>query len=333
MKKNVFLVLLGVALIWSNKTYAQQLPQYSQYMRNQYMVNPAAAGLYNFLDVTLSGRWQWLGFKNSPMTTYLAATTPIGHKPAKFNPSLRISDASFNVSSGGVARNPEITTGKLKHAIGGQMVADQYGAFRKMHFAGTYAIHVPVFRGYNLSFGMKAGLANNAFLRDRVSLLNPNDQTFTDYTATGNNLYFLDLGAGVYLYSQRLFVGISTDQITRDFVKFGDGQSLEFDQHMHFFGIAGYKINIAEELTITPAVLAKFMRPAPVSVELTMKLEYKEWIWGGISFRNADALIAMFGMNINHNLKFGYSYDLGISGLRSYNAGGHELILGLMLGR
>lgn len=331
MKK--LIIIASIAFVSVAGLKAQQLPQYSQYMRNQYMVNPAAAGLYNFVDVTMSGRWQWVGFNNSPMTTYLAVTSPIAHKPAKFNPSLRISDASFNVNAGGPPRNPEITTGKLKHAVGGQLVADQYGAFRKMHVAGTYAIHIPVFRGHNLSFGLKAGLANNAFLRDRVTLLNPVDQTYNEFVGTGNNLYFLDLGAGVFLYSQRLFVGVSTDQLTKDFVKFGDGQSLEFDQHMHFFGIAGYKINITEDITITPAVLAKFMKPAPVSVELTAKLEYKEWIWGGISFRNADALIAMFGMNIHHNFKFGYSYDLGISGLRSYNAGGHELILGVMLGR
>jgi hypothetical protein len=66
MKKIIGLVVCLAAM----NSYAQQVPQYSQYLRNQFMVNPGAAGVYDFTDVTVSGRMQWLGFANAPMTSY-----------------------------------------------------------------------------------------------------------------------------------------------------------------------------------------------------------------------------------------------------------------------
>ena len=71
--------LLTVCLITAvSMSYAQQNPQYSQYLRNQFMINPAAAGVYDFVDITMSGRWQWLGFDDSPRTAYLSGTFVLG---------------------------------------------------------------------------------------------------------------------------------------------------------------------------------------------------------------------------------------------------------------
>ena len=135
---------------------SQQMPQYSQYLRNQFMVNPAAAGVYDFADFTVSGRWQWVGFENSPKTAYASGTFVLGKKRTEvYNPGLRTSMGPF--------RNPEIKTGTLKHAFGGQMVADQYGAFQRLNAAVTYALHIPLSQKVNLAFGTKVGLSNNTF--------------------------------------------------------------------------------------------------------------------------------------------------------------------------
>ena len=138
MKNSIFILLLFVGSF----VHAQQVPQYSQYQRNQFMVNPAAAGVYDFVDVTLSGRWQWLGVADAPRTSYLAFSVPVRFKPKFYNPGIR--------TSSGIVENPEIKTGKLKHTFGGQLLADQYGAFRKMAFSGTYAIHIPMTKKINL---------------------------------------------------------------------------------------------------------------------------------------------------------------------------------------
>lgn len=325
-------ILVIISLVLAGGANSQQMPQYSQYLRNQYMVNPGAAGVYDFVDVTIGGRWQWVGFGDEPRTAYLSVTSPLTRNPRpKYNPALRISN--------GPVRNPEIKTGKFKHAVGGQLMADQYGAFRKLQLSGTYAIHMPVSKKMNLSFGTRIGLSNNTFLRDKAQVLNMVDQTqtYTDdtyntFAADQTSKYILDIGAGLYLYSKNLFVGIAADQLTKDMVEFGSG-SANFNNQMHFVGTAGYKIPLNENLSLTPAVLAKMMSPAPLSIEGSLQLEYKEWLWAGVSYRHKDAVIGMLGLNISERFKFGYSYDFSLSRFKDFSGGGHEIVLGLMLGR
>jgi type IX secretion system PorP/SprF family membrane protein len=310
---------------------AQQIPQYSQFQRNQFMINPAAAGVYDFVDVTLGGRWQWLGVADAPKTSYLAVSVPLNFKPKYYNPGIR-------TSSGPIA-NPDIKTGKLKHTIGAQVLADQYGAFRKLSFSGTYALHLPISKKLNLSFGIKAGLSNNAFLADKAQVLNVinsslayTDATYNSYLSNQSNRNIMEIGSGLYLYGKRFFAGISADQLTRDLVQFGNGTA-NFNPQMHYNVVAGYKIKTGENLTLTPSVLLKYMHPAPVSIDVNMQVEYKEWLWFGLGYRHTDAVIGMLGMNISNRFKFGYSYDFSLSKFNNYTSGGHELTLGLMLGR
>lgn len=330
MKKLSLLLLLAV----SGSVCAQQTPQYSQYLRNQYMVNPAAAGVYDFLDLTLSGRWQWVGFDDGPRTAYLSGSSVLGqNKRVPYNPAFRVSQ--------GPVRNPEIKTGKLKHAIGGQLIADQYGAFRRLNVSGTYALHLPVAKNYNLSFGTKIGLSNNSFLQEKAVVLNEmdpyssyngGDAEYDDFIKNQSNKYILDIGAGLYLYSKKLFFGISADHLSKDFVEFGTGTA-NFNTQMHFNITGGVKIAITEDIVLIPALLAKYMSPAPVSVEGTLLVEYKEWLWAGASYRHSDAMVGMFGLNISERFKFGYAYDFSLSRFNDVSSGGHEIVLGLMIGR
>lgn len=327
-------ILVHIVIILTKASFAQQVPQYSQYLHNQFMVNPGAAGVYDFTDITMSGRWQWVGFgdNNEPRTAYASVSTILGNKQKpKYNPAFRVSN--------GIVRNPEINTGKLKHGIGGQFVADQYGAFRRLNVAGSYAIHLPVTEKYNLSFGTRLGLSNNTFLAERAVVLNTLDpfQTYAggdaEYDAfiqNQGNKFIMDIGAGLYFYSDRMFIGLSADHLTKDFVEFGSGTA-NFNTQIHFNITGGVKIPVNEDFTIMPAVLVKNMRPAPFSIEGTLMAEYKEWMWIGMSFRNRDAVVGMFGMNISERWKLGYSYDFSISRMNQVSSGGHELVLGIML--
>lgn len=317
--------LIFFLLIFS-QLKAQQMPQYSQYLRNQYMINPGAAGVYDFVDVTVAGRLQWAGFSDAPKTTYASVTSVLGSKnKSRFNPGLHMSS--------GIIKNPEILTGKLKHAIGGQLIADQYGAFRKLQLTGTYAIHLPITKDYNLSFGTKIGLGNNTFLQDRAVVANATtivDNTYTEFTNNQGNVNILNLGAGFYFYSKTLFLGIAADQLTRNLVKFGSGTA-NFDPKIHMNVTGGIKLPLNENLTITPAFLLKYMNPTKPSIEGTVQLEYKEWLWTAFSFRHKDALVGMVGMNLSQKFKVGYSFDFSVSQFRTYSSGGHELVLGIML--
>lgn len=323
-------------------SFGQQLPQYSQYFRNQIMVNPGAVGAYDFLDITVGGRYQWLGFQNdvqgnvAPKTAYLYGANVLRHEKVRYNPALRISN--------GPIRNPKVGTGKLKHAVGAQVVIDEYGAFQNLQFAGMYAIHVPLSREVNMSFGAKLGLSNHSFLQERAQVLSDmtgglSDQTYANFIANGASRMFMDIGAGFHIYSNDFFFGVSADQLTTDLVSIGSG-STNFNPRMHFQVMGGYKIPMGDDWTVMPAVLAKFMLPSPLSLDGNLQFEYKEWLWFGAGYRynasnagtSANALAVMLGANISQRFKIGYSYDYSLGGFQSYaTGGGHELMLGFMI--
>ena len=327
-------ILIVLALSISGVSFSQQLPQYSQYMRNQFMVNPGAAGIYDFYDIAIGGRYQWTGFGDgAPKTYYAYGSTTLPFTKVRYNPSLR--------TSNGPIKNPEIKTGKLKHAVGAQIVSDEYGAFRKLSFAGTYAIHLPVSKTHTISFGTKVGLSNNTFLQDRAVILGQmegytgpsvNDPEYDDFISNQSSLNFIDVGVGLYFYSKEMFVGVSADQLTQDMVSFGSGTA-NFDPNMHIMATAGYKIPVSDNLTLMPAFLMKYMSPAPLSIEGSIQVEYKEWLRIGASYRHTDAIVILLGGNINEKFRFGYSFDYSLSKFNKYTNGGHEIVLGFMLGR
>jgi type IX secretion system PorP/SprF family membrane protein len=323
-------LLILFTCIWVVNVQAQQIPQYSQFSRNQFMANPAAAGVYDFIDVTVSGRWQWVGVADAPRTSYLAFSVPLKFKPVAYNPGIR--------TSNGPVQHPEIKTGKLKHTVGGQLVADQYGAFTKFSFSGTYALHLPMTKKINLAFGLKAGISNNSFNSDKaqvLSIINPTlpyDNTYATFSANNANKNIMDLHSGLYLYGKRFYLGVAGDQLTRDLVEFGTA-SANFNPQMHFNLMGGYTIPINESLALTPSFMAKYMSPAPVSIDFNVIADYNKMLWFGIGYRHMDALIGLVGMNLSNKFKLGYSYDFSISKFNNYSSGGHELTLGIMLGR
>lgn len=317
------LIFIGVI---SSVVNAQQIPQYSQYMKNPYLVNPGAAGQQNYIDVTAGGRLQWLGFSNAPATMYVFASSVLGPKRSKYNPSVKVNY--------GAVRNPQaIYNAQRKHALGGSMIVDQYGAFQYIKATATYAFHLPVTDKMYLSFGANLGFSNRSFLKSRAQTLSSmtgvgSDVSYDTYASQGD-LNMLDIGVGLYLYSNNLYVGITGDQLTKDFIRFGNGSNI--DPRMHFNLVAGYKFALSNSMTLTPSVLAKYIKPSPLSIEGSLMFEWNERVWYGASYRYQDAVVAFVGMNITSRLKFGYSFDFSTSRFNKHSFGGHELNIGLML--
>ncbi len=313
---------------------AQQVPQYSQFIQNQYMVNPAATGVYDFMNVSLGGRLQWAGLENAPKTSYLYFAAPAD----KFrNGSMKRTYGIIRRGNKSV-KHPTMRYGKVVNAFGGNFVADQYGPFRQIKLMGTYALHLPITRDYNLSFGTSLGLSNRAFIPENAQVLSVLtntgvfDQTYDAYVAGQGAQNTLEVEAGMYFYGQGAFLGVSMNQLSKDFVQFGN-RDFNFDPRMHLFVSGGYEFNVNRQVTITPAFLVKYVRRAPVSFEIAGQVEYLQRYWGGLSYRYNDAVVANLGMYVSDVFKIGYSFDLPITPIRNYSAGSHELVLTFMLGR
>ena len=312
--------------------YGQQLPQYTQFQKNPYLVNPAATGAHDMFNMSLGGRLQWVGLSNAPSTSYLYLSTPA----SKFR------SAFMNRTYGKVTRNtksvkhPKMRIGGLVHGFGGQLLVDQFGAFRTLKFAGSYAVHLPINRTYTLSFGTNAGLSSHTFLTDKAQVLSNltatgvNDLVYNAQANTGAQ-YVMDIDAGMYFYGNGFYTGFAATNLTRNLVRFGN-LNTNFAPVMHFFGTLGYRFIVNNRMDVTPGLLVKYVRNAPVSVEANVLLDFNDVFWIGITYRHLDAVAFLAGTTINEKFRIGYSFDLSISRLIKYNSGGHELVLSYIFG-
>ena len=77
MKKNFIIILV----CFSALTKAQQLPMYSQYITNDFVLNPAIAGSKPYFPLQINSRTQWPGLgKIAPKTNTLSFHMPIAYE-------------------------------------------------------------------------------------------------------------------------------------------------------------------------------------------------------------------------------------------------------------
>ena len=78
MKK--FKLLIGIFVLISSisTVFAQQDPQYTQYMYSMNILNPAYAGSRGVTSIGLLGRTQWVGVDGAPQTATLSINGPVG---------------------------------------------------------------------------------------------------------------------------------------------------------------------------------------------------------------------------------------------------------------
>src|SRR6201986_23918 len=76
MRRNLLLLLAFT--FCAGYVTAQQRPQYTQYVFNNYLLNPALSGIENYTDVKAGYRSQWTGLQGAPVTSYLTVNAPLG---------------------------------------------------------------------------------------------------------------------------------------------------------------------------------------------------------------------------------------------------------------
>lgn len=325
--------LVMVSLMTASVAFGQQIPQYSQYINNQYVVNPAAAGSQDYIALNLAGRLQYAGFENGPKTSYLYFASPASKlKSGNINRTFgRVRKSNRSVA------HPRMRISSSIHAFGAQLLADQYGPFRTFQLKGTYAYHLALNRDYRLSFGANLGISSRSFLKDRAQVLSAmtdmgyTDQTYANYTSNQAAQYTMDLDAGMYFYGKGAFAGLSVSQLTGDLVKFGNRMP-NYAPKMHYMLTGGYQFRLNNAYTLTAATLMKYVYNAPFSAEVGLQTNYKEIFWFGAAFRIKDAVILGLGVEVSQKLRIGYSFDLPVTKMINYSAGGHELTIGLKFG-
>ncbi len=296
--KRVFTILISGLTTFS---YAQQLPQYSQWMFNQYQFNPAYAGTTPTWEAVSLYRYQWLGITDGPRTFTASVQGPLS---------------------------------KENMAVGGHVYTDITGPTRRVGFLASYAYHARLSENIKLSFGVAFGFNQWILDADKVTTYHPGDFYFSNGLLRS---YDPDAQFGLYLYHPDWFFGVSLGQLLHNNLTFTTGLNTPqtwsgsyMEDHFYFTG--GYTFRIGESWQIQPSALLKTGWPAPVKLDINLKTMYKETIWVGAGFRSQDAWSVMAGFKYKNMLSIGYSYDITHTDLRNYSTGSHEIMMGFTFG-
>ena len=312
--------------------YGQQPFRFSQYFQNAVTVNPAVAGIEDFMDLKIGYRQQWTGLDLSPQTFYLSAHAPLSPKPSEFvyrNNALRISDpgAFDQLEMRGAIDN----SSNVRHGIGGYIFNDQQGIFQQTSAFATYAAHLRVSPRTRLSVGLAAGLNNNTIDTDGITVSNPSgDQTFNRILNQSGGNASIDLNAGLLLYAENYYVGYSADRILRNPITTAT-DSTDQRLNVYHYGLLGFRVYLNSSLLLLPGVFVGTSQGLPATYDVNVRLRYQDVVWVGASYRSSGTVAGMLGLNVNNRFNVNYAYDYGVSNVRDFRSGTHEIVLGFTL--
>ena len=269
-------------------TFAQQDAQFTQYMYNTININPAYAGSRGVLSIFALHRTQWVGLDGAPVTNTVSVNTPL------------------NANNLG---------------LGVSLVNDKIGPTHENTLSADLSYTVPTSETFKLSFGIKA--TANLFDLD-VSRLNPadDDPSLHDYS----NKFTPNIGAGVYLHSDKAYVGFSVPNFIES-KRYDDNEVAIFKEKINYYLIAGYVFDLNNDIKFKPAVLTKIVAGAPLQVDVSANFMFIDKFVVGAAYRWSAALSAMVGFQVSEGLYIGYGYDHETTNLNHYNSGSHEIFL------
>lgn len=329
MKKQHLLFLLLTIIGYG--AVAQQRPHYTQYLLNNYILNPALSGIENYTDIKLSIRDQWVGLNGAPRTMYFSIQKPIGKEDYKS------SSTGFDVpgeNPRGTAYWSNYTASDPHHGVGMIMMNDRTGNLSRFTIDFTYAYHMGLSPTVNLAAGVSAGVSQMSYDRSKATPDDPNDPALGNANILVNK-FRPDINAGLWLYSSNSFIGIAAQQIVPQ--KFAVGDDAIYTQGKlipHLFATAGYRFLLTEDINAIPSIMTKYVvgAPTPLQFDLNAKFQYQDMLWVGGGYRIKDGYNALLGVNIAHKFNVSYSYDFTITPINTASHGTHELMLGFILG-
>ena len=328
------IVIILLSLFIHKMATCQAKPSYTQYVLNNYILNPAVTGIENYTDVKLSSRNQWTGINGAPVTSYFSIHAPLGKK------DLRTSATSFAVPG----NNPrgqqyweDYTAPEPHHGIGMIALNDKAGYINRWSLFASYAYHLPLGIKTTLSAGFNAGVTSVNLDRSKIDFasLDPSDPA-VGYSNGELKKIKPEAGAGLWLYSRDYFVGLAVQNIVAGKVNFGRNNDNATFYSPNYFLTAGYRFLLNDDLNLLPSVMVQYWQPQLLGIHANAKLQYQDKLWVGGSYRYGDFIsgyAGMAGINVSNTFNVSYAYEVATSSrLRAYTNNTHEIMIGFILG-
>jgi type IX secretion system PorP/SprF family membrane protein len=329
MKKLLF-ILISVCV--AEYGFAQAKPAYNQYVMNNFILNPAMAGIENYVDVKVSNRTQWTGIAGAPNTTYISLHGPIGKS------DYRTSATSFDVPGvnprGSYYWDEYSSKADPHHGVGFTAMVDKAGYINRWSIGTSYAYHRPISKKTTIALGFTAAL-NGINVDAAKATFSDGQPDLAFALATGQiRRKFLEFGGGLWVYSHRAFGGVSILNIVPGKKnKFTDAANYGTFYTPNFFATVGYRFPMGDDFSFIPSVSAQYWEPQLFGAHANAKVQYLDKAWIGGSYRYSDFLggySAMAGFYVSSVFNVSYSYEVATNTrLRTYTNNTHEIMVGL----
>jgi len=299
--------ILIIAICFGGMLKAQQLPQLTQYMINNYAVNPAVAGMYDYYQVKTTIRNQWVGITDAPRTTMLSI----------------------------YGRRSEYV------GLGGVVFNDQTGPTSRIGGSASYTYSFTMTRAIKISFALLGGFTQFKLTKAGMNLEDKNDP----YMQGGDVVRSApDATFGFNIYGKKWYFGaaipqllsMNLDLIDDDFTRIYNTNSNASDDvesngklARHFYMLGAYKHDFNPFWSIEPSLLLKTVGAAPMQADFGIKTTYDDKLWFGMGYRNNGEIAALLGYSIQERYTIGYSYDILSSNMSGYAGGSHEFMIGI----
>lgn len=295
MKNLRRLLPFAVVLMAALPALAQQLPQLTQYMHNDYIFNQAVAGSRQAFELRSGHRYQWVGVQDAPRTFTLSGHTALGRKMG----------------------------------VGGYLFTDHVGPTRRTGFQLSYAYHLRLTEDLKLGFGLGFGMLQFLIDGSKITFHDQGDPTM-DNQLRGE--LKPDATFSMLLHHPRFWFGAAAPQLLNNEVVFlHENTGTLSRMERHYYAMGGYRLPLGEDFRLEPSFMLKYVAPVPMKLDMNLTARYKEVVWIGAGFRTNDAWCAMIGYWHKKQFQFGYSYDVITSNLRNYSTGTHEVTLAVTI--
>jgi type IX secretion system PorP/SprF family membrane protein len=306
----LFLLLLG------NLAFGQQLPLFSQYLYNKFLINPAVAGSDGYTSVSLTAREQWVGYSGAPRTFSFSWQTRMLKKRFILK-QTRLKREIFRPKTDG------------RVGFGGYIFSDRNGLIQRTGFQASYAYHMWLEKSTQLSFGLALTGYYYKIDEKQINFEDPNEPWLNNNLRRG--IFVPDVTFGVYLLNANYSFGFSADQLSQASAKIGGTAYKNYTMSRQYYLFGSYDFNQGTYNTIQPAFLVKMSEQLKPQADIGLTFIYDQGFWAGLAYRTSGALIANIGVKYQ-NIFFGYAFDYTLQEIQRITYGTHEITVALKFG-
>ena len=315
IRKHTLRPLLLFIFLCTVMVKGQQLPVYSQYTFNKFLLNPAAAGSDGYTTINLVAREQWVGFNGTPKTHAITIDSRL----------LRNSFISKNVS---VRKKRRLSSRSGRIGWAAHVFNDHAGTLDRTGVEGTYAYHLAMGEG-QLSFGLSGVFYQFKLNKDKVITSDGEYDPLID--GIKGTLYIPDANIGVFYNSASFYGGVSVMQVFQSSIQFGDNEGSDYRLKRNYNLVAGYMFELNSDITLEPSLLLKVPSSTKAQLDINARVYYKENYWAGLSYRTGNAMVFFFGARFDRYF-VGYAFDYNFNELMKHTYGSHEFMAAVKFG-